>query len=207
MFRVNGADELPDDLHGTVGVTAGASAPEELVEAVIARLAPADGVEEVRVTDEDEYFPPPRNLRDLLAAIDAAATTMPGGSLDAGRRMDDRALAASDVLAALQDVTGSSGWVACAGPACGGPRRMTPAAASGQGDEASDEHVVQQRRAGPAPGAQPGQCLEQQQQLGRPGWPPTPRPSPGPAATDDGVSCRSAAARTTGPGRGMPDTW
>ena len=40
-YRVNGADELPDDLAGTVGVTAGASAPEELVEAVIARLAPA----------------------------------------------------------------------------------------------------------------------------------------------------------------------
>ena len=39
-YRVNGADELPDDLHGTVGVTAGASAPEELVDAVIARLAP-----------------------------------------------------------------------------------------------------------------------------------------------------------------------
>ena len=39
-YRVNGADELPDDLAGTVGVTAGASAPEELVDAVIARLAP-----------------------------------------------------------------------------------------------------------------------------------------------------------------------
>ena len=27
---------------------------------------PTDGVEEVRVTDEDEYFPPPRELRELL---------------------------------------------------------------------------------------------------------------------------------------------
>ena len=53
-----------------VGVTAGASAPEELVEAVIARLAPRDGVEVVRVTDEDEYFPPPRELRELLPAGD-----------------------------------------------------------------------------------------------------------------------------------------
>ncbi len=44
VYRVNDADELPDDLAGTVGVTAGASAPEELVEAVIARLAPATGV-------------------------------------------------------------------------------------------------------------------------------------------------------------------
>ena len=40
VHRVNHAGEVPDDLHGTVGVTAGASAPEELVEAVIARLAP-----------------------------------------------------------------------------------------------------------------------------------------------------------------------
>ena len=43
VYRVNDADELPDDLSGTVGVTAGASAPEELVEAVIARLAPRNG--------------------------------------------------------------------------------------------------------------------------------------------------------------------
>ena len=40
VFRVNGVEELPDDLLGTVGVTAGASAPEELVEAVIAHLRP-----------------------------------------------------------------------------------------------------------------------------------------------------------------------
>jgi 4-hydroxy-3-methylbut-2-enyl diphosphate reductase len=66
---INRADELPDDLHGTVGVTAGASAPDEVVEAVVASLAPRDGVETVRHTDEDEYFPPPRNLRDLLASI------------------------------------------------------------------------------------------------------------------------------------------
>ena len=59
LHRVNTADELPDDLSGTVGVTAGASAPNELVEEVIARLDPRDGVEVVGVTDEDEYFPPP----------------------------------------------------------------------------------------------------------------------------------------------------
>src|SRR3954464_15839772 len=37
VFRINGPDELPEDLSGTVGVTAGASAPEEVVDAVIAR--------------------------------------------------------------------------------------------------------------------------------------------------------------------------
>jgi 4-hydroxy-3-methylbut-2-enyl diphosphate reductase len=82
-------------------VTAGASAPNELVEDVIAHLAPTDGVEVVRVTDEDEYFPPPRNMRDLQTAIEMAATTMLGGSVLDRPRMDDRNLSASDVLASL----------------------------------------------------------------------------------------------------------
>jgi 4-hydroxy-3-methylbut-2-enyl diphosphate reductase len=103
VFRVNTAGEIPDDLDGVVGVTAGASAPEELVDAVIARLAPRNGVEEVRITDEDEYFPPPRNLRDLQGAIETAITTMSGGSLARRPIVDDRALAASHVLASLQD--------------------------------------------------------------------------------------------------------
>jgi len=103
VFRINSADQLPDDLSGTVGVTAGASAPEELVDAVIARLAPSDGIETVRITDEDEYFPPPRNIRELQGAIELASTTMLGGSLLARPIMDDRSLPASDVLAALAE--------------------------------------------------------------------------------------------------------
>ena len=102
VFRVNHADELPDDLAGTIGVTAGASAPEELVDAVIARLAPRDGVDLVTVTDEDEYFPPPRNIRELQAALELAVTTLLGGRFSGRRAMDDRAVAASAVLAALQ---------------------------------------------------------------------------------------------------------
>jgi 4-hydroxy-3-methylbut-2-enyl diphosphate reductase len=101
VFRINTETELPADLHGIVGVTAGASAPEELVDAVIARLAPINGVEEVRYTEEDEYFPPPRNLRDLQTAIETAATAMSGGSLANRPQVDDRALAASAVLASL----------------------------------------------------------------------------------------------------------
>jgi 4-hydroxy-3-methylbut-2-enyl diphosphate reductase len=101
VHRVNSADELPRDLSGTVGVTAGASAPEELVEGVLALLAPRLGVEEVLVTDEDEYFPPPRNIRDLQAAIDIAITAMSGASVMGIPGMDDRALAASAVLEAL----------------------------------------------------------------------------------------------------------
>ncbi len=101
VFRVNNADELPDDLRGTVGVTAGASAPEDLVEAVISRLAPRDGVEEVRITEEDEYFPPPRNLRDLLTAVDVVATLGFGGPVADRPPVNDRQIHASEVLAAL----------------------------------------------------------------------------------------------------------
>ncbi|MBA3605569.1 MAG: 4-hydroxy-3-methylbut-2-enyl diphosphate reductase [Actinomycetota bacterium] len=103
VARVNSADELPEQMMDTavVGVTAGASAPNELVEEVIARLAPRDGVELVQVTTEDEYFPPPRNLREMQSAVETAATTMLGGSLQERRRADDRALSASAVLASL----------------------------------------------------------------------------------------------------------
>jgi 4-hydroxy-3-methylbut-2-enyl diphosphate reductase len=107
VVRVNGADELPRradgrvDLHGTVGVTAGASAPEEIVDEVLAALAPTHGIEEVRLTDEDEYFPPPRNLRDLLVAIDAAGGLGLGADPATRPPTEDRSVAASDVLAEL----------------------------------------------------------------------------------------------------------
>ena len=84
-----------------VGVTAGASAPEDLVDAVLRTLAPRNGVETVHVTDEDEYFPPPRNIRDLQAAIGVAAATMLGADPAKSAVFDDRRLAASDVLTAL----------------------------------------------------------------------------------------------------------
>jgi 4-hydroxy-3-methylbut-2-enyl diphosphate reductase len=101
VFRVNSADELPDDLIGTVGVTAGASAPEELVDQVIARLAPRQGPAEVRITDEREYFPPPRRLRDLLGAIGGCLHAGLGGSTATSPALDDREIGASDVLAEL----------------------------------------------------------------------------------------------------------
>ena len=101
VFRINAVEELPDDLAGTVGVTAGASAPEELVDAVLEFLAPRAGVELVDVTEEDEYFPPPRNIRELQNAIESTATVLLGGSLLDRPVMDDRNLGASDVLSAL----------------------------------------------------------------------------------------------------------
>ncbi len=90
VLRVNGAGELPDDLAGVVGVTAGASAPEELVRAVIDRLAPTDGVEEVNVTDEDEYFPLPRELRELVRAVSTAAGVAGGAPVVTDQAADFR---------------------------------------------------------------------------------------------------------------------
>ncbi len=68
---------------------------------MIEALDPAQGVEEVTYTGEDEYFPPPRNLRDLVEAVDVAATVAFGGSLPERPALDDRAIQASDVLADL----------------------------------------------------------------------------------------------------------
>lgn len=72
VLRVNRAGELPDDLTGVVAVTAGASAPESLVNEVLEFLDPANGVEVRSVTVEDEYFPPPPELREMLKALSAA---------------------------------------------------------------------------------------------------------------------------------------
>jgi 4-hydroxy-3-methylbut-2-en-1-yl diphosphate reductase len=100
VLRVNRADELPDDLAGTVGVTAGASAPEALVEEVIAALAPRLGVTNVTVTVEDEYFPPPPELRELLRAVGSTVGFLAGrpDSLRTDPVAGDRGVSAADVL-------------------------------------------------------------------------------------------------------------
>ena len=101
VYRVNDVSELPKSLAGVVGITAGASAPEELVSQIIRVLAPRQGVDEVNIAQEDEYFPPPRHIRQLQVAIETTATTMLGGALANRKIVDDRKLAASTVLALL----------------------------------------------------------------------------------------------------------
>ena len=103
VYRVNHAGELPRDLVGTVGVTAGASAPEDLVEAVIAALAPSEGVRLVRVTEEDEYFPPPRELREVIPAFAAVGAYGLGGPVPLESLLrEDRTTSASTVLANVE---------------------------------------------------------------------------------------------------------
>jgi 4-hydroxy-3-methylbut-2-enyl diphosphate reductase len=100
VLRVNSADELPDDLHGVVGITAGASAPEWLVDEVVHRLAPSNGVEVVTAVAEKEYFPPPPELRDLLRTVWTAASVAlacpPAGEVPS---VEDREVPAARMLA------------------------------------------------------------------------------------------------------------
>jgi len=109
VMRIDGPDELDADLLDgarVVGVTAGASAPDDLVRSVVARLDPTDGIEPVFVTDEDEYFPPPRELRELVPALDSVVALLFGTDPGAARRMGgpfaaDREVDASAALAGL----------------------------------------------------------------------------------------------------------
>ncbi len=111
VVRIDTAAEIdverfqPD---AVVGVTAGASAPEDLVQTVIKHLAPLHGVVHVPVTEEDEYFPPPRELRDLIAAITTFFGWMTGHGTDGLRAAIatiDRDHDASSALAKLGETT------------------------------------------------------------------------------------------------------
>ena len=102
VVRVNGAEEVPEGLEGVVGVTAGASAPEEVVRAVIEKLAPLHGVEEVSVTEEDEYFPLPPELRDLVRGLTSAFSVASFALPDPKAALaQDRKVTAGDVLVSL----------------------------------------------------------------------------------------------------------
>jgi 4-hydroxy-3-methylbut-2-enyl diphosphate reductase len=101
VLRVNRASELPDDLAGTVAVTAGASAPESLVNEVLDVLNPVNGVDVSSVTVEDEYFPPPPELREILktlsAILDLTLATPDASTFDG---QADRVFTAAQVLSA-----------------------------------------------------------------------------------------------------------
>ena len=106
--RVDGPDSIePAWVAGatTVGITAGASAPDQSVQAVIDSVNPVSGVEVVSVTDEGEYFPPPPQLRALVGVLQSVVeggltARHPGrpGPLDDDRAWD--ATGALDLLGA-----------------------------------------------------------------------------------------------------------
>ena len=105
-YRINRAEDIRGawlDGADTVGLTAGASAPEHLVQGVITALAPRQGVKFAHVTEEDEYFPLPRQLRAFIATLGQlveAAMTVPGS--DWGHwQQNDRSWSATDELTTL----------------------------------------------------------------------------------------------------------
>jgi 4-hydroxy-3-methylbut-2-enyl diphosphate reductase len=86
VAREHGADSHLIDNHtqvqdewlegvGTVGITSGASAPEELVEDLVEhfRNRGAEEVSELRTVDEDVRFMLPKEIRDSLAARNSSA--------------------------------------------------------------------------------------------------------------------------------------
>ena len=100
--RIDSAEEICQewlDVATVVGVTAGASAPDHLVQEVIDRVAPRLGFELFRVTDEEEYFPLPRQLRAFVSTlqtlVEASVGAPPAG---AGPLERDREWSATEAL-------------------------------------------------------------------------------------------------------------
>ncbi len=102
--RIDSAAQIEEEWLTTarvVGLTAGASAPDHLVQEVIERVDARSGFELFRVTEEDEYFPLPPQLRNLISTL----TTLVEASLTAPASSwmdDDRTLGASAALAMLR---------------------------------------------------------------------------------------------------------
>lgn len=114
-FRIDGPSDLQPAMISDariVGLTAGASCPESLVDAVIRQIAPSEGVEQLSVIEEDEYFPLPPKLRRVL---EERLGTVP----------DDRNTSAADALEELE-----------------GLRVSATAASSGQHDRQSDSPAL-----------------------------------------------------------------
>lgn len=102
-YRIDSAEDISEEwLDGkkTVGVTAGASAPDHLVQQVIDRVNPTQGFELWKVTEEGEYFPLPPQLRAFVTTLQhlvEAGVTAKGQSGD-GYLENDRTWTASEAL-------------------------------------------------------------------------------------------------------------
>jgi 4-hydroxy-3-methylbut-2-enyl diphosphate reductase len=98
VLRINSELELPDDLEGTIGITAGASAAEDVVTRVVAKLDPRQGIETVHAIDEDEFFPAPPELRELLGGLGCATALLLDKEAPADVGVHDAARDALDEL-------------------------------------------------------------------------------------------------------------
>lgn len=105
-YRVDGPDDIdPRWLEGNrvVGVTAGASAPDQRVREVIDAVNPTVSVDLLRVTEEDEYFPLPPTLRKLIISAQhlvegAFGATEPGNEGPIQQDRDHSAAESLDVF-------------------------------------------------------------------------------------------------------------
>ncbi len=105
-YRIDGPEGIDSswlEHADVVGVTAGASAPDQRVQSVIQAIAPSEGTELVRITEEDEYFPLPPHLRKFMQTLQALieggfACRTPG---EQGPVELDRHLSATDALTIL----------------------------------------------------------------------------------------------------------
>ena len=71
-YRIDGPDDVDDAWlagHDVIGITAGASAPDQRVQSVVTRVAGGGSVRTIRETTEDEYFPLPPALRKLIHSL------------------------------------------------------------------------------------------------------------------------------------------
>jgi 4-hydroxy-3-methylbut-2-enyl diphosphate reductase len=100
--RIDSASDIKDEwLEGVsvVGLTAGASAPDHLVTAVIDRLDPQQGFELLRVTGEEEYFPLPPQLRSFVTTLQHLVEAgFTAGDAGAGPLERDRDWTATEAL-------------------------------------------------------------------------------------------------------------
>jgi len=101
--RIDSAADITEewlDGVGTVGLTAGASAPDHLVQEVIERLAPTAGFELWSSTEEQEYFPLPPQLRSFVTTLQSLVEAGVTARVPAqeGRLERDREWTASEAL-------------------------------------------------------------------------------------------------------------
>lgn len=104
--RIDSADEIEQEwLDGAevVGLTAGASAPDHLIQQVIERVDAVTGFELLSVTTEQEYFPLPPQLRAFITTLQTLVEASVGArpSTQLGWIERDRQWTASDALGML----------------------------------------------------------------------------------------------------------